>query len=215
MTGERFSGSEPSETGDTGEHTFVGAAGPQNAAHDATGPVAGRTQDTEPSRPLTVVRKDGSVSKTRPPFEAGNTASLRHGARSEPTITAKVLELRAALFEVAPDLDQPRFHETIERYLRAVAREKLLHDYLMAKGPEHVGQRLWEAASASANAAQKMSHELGLTPAGFHRLKLLWGLGVRAEHDVAALEGLAARGAEIRASHFDAIDGDADEEPEP
>lgn len=166
---------------------------------------------TEP-KPLQVVRKDGTVSKTRPPFEAGNTAALTHGARSERTIESKVAELRVALFEVAPDLDQPRFAETIERYLRAVAREKLLHDFLMERGPENVGQRLWEGATGAANAAQKMADALGLTPSGYHRLKALWGEGIRAEHDVAALESLAARGAEIRASRVDAIEADAEEE---
>ena len=163
-------------------------------------------------KPLTLVRKDGTTSEsygpakgTRPPFEPGNTAHLTHGARSERIVEAKVSELRAALFEVAPDLDQSRFSETIERYLRAVAREKLLHDYLMEKGPANVGQRLWEAASAAANTAQKMSAELGLTPAGYHKLKLLWGLGVRAEAEVTALQDLAARGAAIRAARADAI----------
>jgi hypothetical protein len=176
--------------------------------------------DKSKPEPLKLLRKDGSVSesygpatgKVRPPFEPGNTAALVHGASSERTIAAKVQELRVALFEVAPDLDKPRFQETVERYLRAVAREKLLHAYLIEKGPEHVGQRLWEGATSSANVAQKMADALGLTPAGYHRLKALWGEGVRAEHDVAALESLAARGAEIRASRLDVIEADAVED---
>ena len=168
--------------------------------------------------PLELVRKDGSTTEsygpangTRPPFEPGNTAALTHGARSPRSVEAKVQELRAALFEVAPDLDTPRFAETIERYLRSLAREKLLHDYLMEKGPENAGQRLWEGATASANASQRMADALGLTPAGFHKLKELWGAGIRAEHDVAALQGLAATGQALReqANRADALEAEA------
>ena len=183
----------------TDEHTFDSLASPQNAGERAT----------EALTPARWQRREAQ------PYQPGNLESVRHGARSDRIVEAKVAELRAALYEVAPDLDQPRFTETIERYLRAVAREKLLHGYLIEKGPANVGQRLWEAASAAANTAQKMSAELGLTPTGFHKLKALWGLGVRAEAEVAALEDLAARGAAIRASRSDLIEAEAVEELEP
>ncbi len=180
----RFSGSEPSQTGDTAERTFVGAAGPQAAAHDATGPVAGRTQDTEPSRPLTVVRKDGSVSRSRPPFEAGNTASLRHGARSPRAIAAKAAEVHSELVRHAPWLSEDRYAPAVARYLEAAARERLLGDYISTvcgdprKGPGSIPVRLWESAASTTRLAAKLASDLGLDPIGHGRLQVLAGAAV-------------------------------------
>jgi hypothetical protein len=102
-----------------------------------------------------------------PPFEDGNTASLVHGSYSDRAISDRAVEVHSALLEHAPYLDEPRFIPAVDRYLKAAARESLLHDYITSvcdeKGPGAVPSRTWEQATAASRLSAKLGSDLGLT----------------------------------------------------
>jgi hypothetical protein len=133
-----------------------------------------------------------------PSFEPGNTKALIHGGSSERAIEARAAEVRDRIFELAPWLQQDAFVPAVARYLRAEARELLIHDHIAKvaeeKGAGAVPQRLWEAATACANASMKASALLGLDPQSYARLRATTGHAATTE---ASLADLAARGAEI------------------
>jgi hypothetical protein len=64
-----------------------------------------------------------------PPFERGNTASMRHGAFSDRKVDPLVRELVAGLLEDRPELG--RYPETVMAWGRAEARCLLLHDWVV------------------------------------------------------------------------------------
>jgi len=127
-----------------------------------------------------------------PDFEPGNVVSLRHGAYSPATIKAKAEQVHEALLEVAPWCAEARFLPSVNRYLQATAREQVAHEAIMSGGK--LSPRLFEVATAAARLAWAMADQLGLTPAGHARLKVLVAGATHAEADVAAL---ARQGAEI------------------
>lgn len=131
---------------------------------------------------------------TWPPFEPGNTLSLRHGAFSPQAIAAKAEQVHNELVLQAPWLAEEKYAPALKRYLDATAREALAHNALMAS-PNRVSPRLVEAATAAARLAWQMGDALGLTPAGHQKLKLLVAGAAVAEVDVANLasEGQALR----------------------
>ena len=108
------------------------------------------------------LRRDGTpVSEPQPargyswaPFAPGNTASLKHGAHSERTVAARAEEIRSLVTDAFPFLCEPLFGEALERYCRAEARARLLHDYCVekaeAEGVEAVPRTLWQEASWTA-----------------------------------------------------------------
>lgn len=138
-----------------------------------------------------------------PDFERGNTLSLVHGAYSERAIEAKAEEVHAALLEYAPWCAEERYAPSLQRYLRAAAREELAHRALM-DNPK-LSPRLLEAATSAARLAWAMADQLGLTPAGHARLKVLVADATTAE---ASLADLAQRGAQIRARREAQIAGE-------
>lgn len=154
-----------------------------------------------------------------PPFEAGHTLSLVHGARSPRTIAARAAEVHEELLEVAPYLDHPRFLPAVQRYLDAAARESLLHNHVLKvsadKGPGAVPARVWEQATAAARLAAKLGTDLGLDPIGHARIR---ALSAGAEATETQLAQLANRGSEIlkrrEAAIADVIDAEAEDEDE-
>ena len=56
-----------------------------------------------------------------PPFEAGNSAALVHGAHSARAIAAKAAEVHSELLTIAPYLAEPKFIPAVHRYLTAAA----------------------------------------------------------------------------------------------
>ena len=95
---------------------------------------------------------------------------------------------------VAPWCDEDRFLPSVHRYLQATAREQLAHEALMTS--TKLSPRLLETATAAARLAWQMGDQLGLTPAGHARLKLVVAGATHAE---ATLADLAAQGREILA----------------
>ncbi len=131
--------------------------------------------------------------------EPGNALALKHGAQSERSIEAKAAEIHDHLEQVAPWLAQPEFAPALLRYLRAASREELLHRHIeqmaATKGVEKVASRTWEQATAAARLAAALAQELGLTPLGHARLKVLTAASVGAE---VGLEDLIASGRKAR-----------------
>ena len=110
-----------------------------------------------------------------------------------PTVSAPIAEraalVHAALFDVAPWCAEDKFLPSVNRYLQATAREQLAHEALMAS--TKLSPRLLETATAAARLAWQMGDQLGLTPAGHARLKLLVAGATEAE---ASLADLAEQG---------------------
>lgn len=143
--------------------------------------------------------------------------AVTHGARSERVVEARAAEVRTHLLELAPWVDQPAFVPAVARYLRAEARELLIHEHILSvsaeKGAGAVPQRLWEAATACSNASMKASALLGLDPQSYARLRAVTGHAVATEQST--LADLAAKGAEInrrRDAGLALIEGTADED---
>ncbi len=134
-----------------------------------------------------------------PPFEPGNDVAVRHGAESERFIAERAEQVHAAILEVAPWIDEPHFLPEVARYLRACAREELLHSAIeqvaAAKGADKVPSRQWEQATAAARLASQLAAGLGLTPAGHARLRAVAGTAAVTEVTLADLmaEGRASR----------------------
>ena len=136
------------------------------------------------------------------PFEPGHTLSLVHGGYSETAIEARAAEVRTQLFDLAPWLQKDVFVPAVARFLRAEARERLIHEHIVKvsdeQGPGAVPQRLWEAATACANASMKASALLGLDPQSYARLRATTGTAATTE---AGLADLKAAGRQIVQTH--------------
>jgi hypothetical protein len=143
--------------------------------------------------------KRRSTKPKAPPFQPGHELSLVHGASSPTKIRARAELVHQGLLEAAPWLDAPHFLPSVSLYLRSAARSSLLDEYIervaAEKGIEHVPARTLEQATAASNRAFKQAEALGITPAGFNKLKLLAAGAAGAEQSLA---DLAAKGREIR-----------------
>ncbi len=145
------------------------------------------------------------AGRERPPFEPGHTLSLQHGAYSEKAIADRAEQVHGALLEVAPWVAEPHYAPSVDRYLKATAREHLAHEALTARGADGKGfTRLMEAATAASRLAWVMGDQLGLTPAGHAKLKMLVAGG---EHAEASLADLAAEGRQTRLNRVEVVDG--------
>jgi hypothetical protein len=135
-----------------------------------------------------------TAGRERPPFENGNAVALRHGAYSPAEIEKRAAAVHEALLEVAPWVAEAHYAPSVDRYLKATAREQLAHEALMS-GEAKVTPRLLEAATAASRLAWAMGDALGLTPAGHAKLKLLVAGAADAE---ASLADLIAEGKQVR-----------------
>src|ERR1039458_195818 len=107
-----------------------------------------------------------------PPFEDGNSVALTHGAYSERAIAERAKDVHARLLEIVPWCNEPQYAPSVSRYLEATAGEQLAHEALTT-GAAKLSPRLLEAVTSAARLAWRMGDELGLTPAGHAKLKLL------------------------------------------
>jgi hypothetical protein len=124
------------------------------------------------------VRDDG--------FEPGNAVAVQHGAYSPAEIEKRAATVHGELLRVAPWIDEPHFAPACDAYLKAVARSALAHDALTS-GKAKLSPRLLEAATSAARLAWRMGDELGLSPAGHAKLKMLAAGGEHAEQSIADL----------------------------
>lgn len=75
-------------------------------------------------------RQPGPWKPGPPP--RGNTWHLVHGADSPRAIAAKAQQVHDELLTIAPYLAEEKFLPSVDRYLRAAAREALLDDHITA-----------------------------------------------------------------------------------
>ncbi len=135
---------------------------------------------------------------TRPPFEPGNELSLRHGAYSPAKLAERAEVVHASLLAYAPWVAEPHYAPSVSRYLEATAREQLAHQALIGMEPGAKGfTRLLETATAASRLAWLYADQLGLTPTGHAKLKILVAGG---EHAEASLADLAAEGQRTRSA---------------
>ncbi len=139
-----------------------------------------------------------------PPFEKGNTAAVKHGAKSPRLVAEKAEAIRAMLLERYEYLADPIFTEALRRYCRIEARAVMLGDYVMAKaeaeGVETVPPTLWTETTRADALAQKAAQDLGLDPTGHARVArdLGFAKSLGARLGAKQLESLASTGRELR-----------------
>jgi hypothetical protein len=138
----------------------------------------------------------GARGYSWPPFEAGHTLSIVHGADSPRTVAARAELVRPRLFEVCPWLHETMDVIAVDRFLRAEARALILHEHIAAvtdeKGAGKVPVRLWEQVTAADRLAAQLGNVLGLDPTGRARLQQT------VASTEATLADLAAQGAQTR-----------------
>jgi hypothetical protein len=134
---------------------------------------------------------------TRPPFEPGNTAALRHGARSARVLRPIVERLTAEVADVAPWTRRPAYAGEVKSWAWSEARCVVLrewvdeHGVLSDEGTLAAGE-LARAESRAATARDR----LGLSPLAL--AKLLGAFtSAPAGTDDDALEALKAEGRRI------------------
>lgn len=125
------------------------------------------------------------AGQERPPFEPGNQVAVKHGAYSDRAIAERAQHVHEHLLELVPWCAAPEYAPSVHRYIAATAREQLAHEALMGGGKPP--PRLLEAATSAARLAWKMGDELGLTPAGHAKLKLLFADAAEAHDALAAI----------------------------
>jgi hypothetical protein len=110
------------------------------------------------------------ASGSWPPFEPGNTASLKHGADSPRRQRAVIEAIRPGLLEAAPWLREEAYTDAVARYLLCEARHRLLSDWITRtvreRGAGHVAAWTWAEANRTAALAATLGSALGLDPAG-------------------------------------------------
>jgi hypothetical protein len=131
-----------------------------------------------------------------PPFESGNTVAVVHGTYSAAEVERRAARVHDALLEIAPWVAEEHYAPSVDRYLKATAREQLAHEALIGMTPGAKGfTRLLETATAASRLAWFMGDALGLTPGGHARLKVLVAAATDAE---ASIADLAEEGRRIR-----------------
>ncbi len=149
------------------------------------------------------------IGRERPPFEPENDAALVHGTYSSAKVAERAVQVHGALYEVAPWVAEDHYTPSVDRYLKATAREQLAHEALIGMQPGAKGfTRLLETATAASRLAWAMADALGLTPAGHARLKILVAGGEHAEASLAEMSEQGRR-ARLAAADGEAIEGTA------
>jgi hypothetical protein len=137
-----------------------------------------------------------------PPFEAGNTAALKHGARS-PRILAPIADQFAAgLGQVAPWTSPASFRGTVGSWAWAEAQAQVLrawldeHGLVDDDGQPRPAARMLEGVEGR---LAGLRGQLGLTPLALGRL-LATLSQVDGDKGSQGLEALRRAGAELRAA---------------
>lgn len=109
-----------------------------------------------------------------PPFEAGNTAALTHGARSPRMVRPIAERLMVDAVEVAPWVARPAFGPELEAWAWHEARACLLRTWLDEHGlldDDDVPRAALGELQRAENAAAKARDRLGLNPLAWARLR--------------------------------------------
>ena len=139
--------------------------------------------------------------------------NITSGAWSEAEIARRAKHVHRALLAAAPWLQEDKYLPAVAIYLRSAARSELLDEFItrvaVDRGIEHVAARTLEQAVAASNRAFAQASALGLTPAGYSKLKILVAGAAGAEDSISRLirEGTEAR----LAREATTVDGTAEE----
>lgn len=109
-----------------------------------------------------------------PPFEAGNTAALKHGARSPRMVRPVAERLMVEAVEVAPWVARPAFGPELEAWAWHEARARLLRAWLDEHGlldDDDAPRGALGELQRAENAAAKARDRLGLNPLAWARLR--------------------------------------------
>lgn len=144
-----------------------------------------------------------------PPFEPGNLAALRHGARSERMVRPIADRLAAELATAAPWATQPAFAAEVQAWAWAEARCVLLRAWLDEHGLlDDEGEprpAAGELARAEASASKARAN-LGLSPRAWAQLRAAMAAGDHGDDGLAALEAVGR--AMAQAEHDDDEEAD-------
>lgn len=138
-----------------------------------------------------------------PPFEAGNTVALRHGAWSPRSVAPIADKLAAQLERVAPWATAAAFHGATASWAWAEAQAVLLrayvdeHGHLDDDGHPRPAVGLLERVEAK---LVKLRDALGLTPASLGRLMASAATVANSTGDQGALDALRAEGRRLLAA---------------
>jgi hypothetical protein len=123
----------------------------------------------EPRHPW---REDPSLS-TRPPFEEGNTASVKHGAVSHRMLAPVAARLEEEIVELAPWCGRPAFRAAVQAWAFAEAVCLAYRAWFAERGlfderdEQLVGGERWDRAEAR---AAKLRARLSLDPSALASL---------------------------------------------
>lgn len=138
-------------------------------------------------------------TKTHPPFEAGNTVALKHGAYSSRHVEPLARRIADTLVEVAPWSAAPTFAAARRAWSWAEAEAELLrafvneHGLLDTEGEERPAAKALHRAEAK---ARNLRSDLGLDPMSCAKLmSLVAGLDAALPDD--ARDQLLAEGRRI------------------
>ncbi len=172
-----------------------------------TGRPRTRERQAEAGEHVVSWRDDPSLS-SRPPFEPGNLAALRHGATSPRMVAPIAAERAARLPQVAPWTARDAFAGTREDLAWTEAQIMLLRAYIDDRGTLD-GDGLPIPAQALhdklVSRAQSLRTELGLTSQSLAKLLGTLSSVAVAGGDDAGLAALKAEGAEIIAARQRAL----------
>jgi hypothetical protein len=111
----------------------------------------------------------------RPPFERGNTLSLKHGARSPRLVGRRAGEIAERLAALVPGYDDSHA-PTVELLARELARIELADEWLDEHGiidAEGQPAGILKMRSVWTNSAARLASDLGLNPMQQARLGLV------------------------------------------
>jgi hypothetical protein len=146
-----------------------------------------------------------------PPFEAGNTAALKHGASSPRKIRPIAEEIREVLLAEAPWIDRPAFAGAVRSLCWTEAQVVLLtewlneHGVLRDRGVDELEPQPRAATRLLRdleNRAEKLRSSLALTPTSM--AKMLGTLRAVVEDSDDGLMALKAEGRKMLAAREDA-----------
>jgi hypothetical protein len=158
--------------------------------------------------------RDNPSLSTRPPFEGGNLAALRHGADSPRMVAPLALEFEQALPVVAPWAAQPVFAGAraalawVEAQLVLVQAYLDQHGLLDGNGQPRPAARRLDRLEARASTLRA---ELGLSPQALARLLGTLASVTAASGDEGGIAALEAEARLIIAAHEVAL-GPVDEQ---
>ncbi len=158
-----------------------------------------RLEAGEPRHPW---KEDPSLS-SRPPFEPGNTASVRHGAVSDRMLAPVAAQLEREIVEIAPWCARPAFAMAVRAWSWAEAQCELYRTWFAEHGLRDeenqpvTGLANWDRAEARAS---KLRSRLSLDPNALAKLLSSLASVAASGGDSAGLESVKREGAAIVAA---------------